>query len=56
MLIDIFSERGYHAIVDVNRLQLPDAIDPKTFKILNSLKKVYRVRVRFPGSEIRRGR
>ncbi|MEC8404985.1 MAG: nucleoside monophosphate kinase, partial [Verrucomicrobiota bacterium] len=26
MLIDVFSERGYHAIVDVNRLDVPDSI------------------------------
>jgi adenylate kinase len=56
MLIDIFSERGYHAIVDVNKLELPDSIDPKTFKITNTMKRVFRVRIRFEGSEIRRGR
>lgn len=56
MLIDIFSERGYHAIVDVNKLELADSIDPKTFKINNTMKRVFRVRIRFEGSEIRRGR
>lgn len=56
MLIDIFSERGYHAIVDVNKLDVPDSIDPKTMKINCVVKKVVRVRVRFPGSQIRRGR
>ena len=56
MLIDVFSERGYHAIVDVNRLDVPDSIDPKTFKIICKIKKIVRVRVRFIGSEIRRGR
>lgn len=56
MLIDIFSERGFFAIVDVNRLDVPESIDPKTFKIKNRMKKIYRVRVRFQGSEIRRGR
>ncbi|MEC7486901.1 MAG: nucleoside monophosphate kinase [Verrucomicrobiota bacterium] len=56
MLIDVFSERGYHAIVDVNRLDVPDSIDPKTFKITCKIKKIVRVRVRFIGSEIRRGR
>ncbi|MGB0460322.1 MAG: nucleoside monophosphate kinase [Opitutales bacterium] len=56
MLIDIFSERGYHAIVDVNKLELPESIDPKTFKINNTIKRVFRVRIRFQGSEIRRGR
>ena len=56
MLIDVFSERGFHAIVDVNKLDVPDSIDPKTFKIKCVTKKIVRVRVRFPGSEIRRGR
>ena len=56
MLIDIFSERGYHAIIDVHREEEPDSIDPKTFKIKTRIKPVYRVRVQFTGSEIRRGR
>ncbi|MDQ8193236.1 nucleoside monophosphate kinase [Coraliomargarita sp. SDUM461004] len=56
MLIDIFSERGYHAIVDVHREEVPDSIDPKTFKIKTRIKLIYRVRVQFKGSEIRRGR
>ncbi|MGC6456513.1 MAG: nucleoside monophosphate kinase [Coraliomargaritaceae bacterium] len=56
MLIDIFSERGYHAIIDLNLLDVPESIDPKTFQIKNRLKRIYRVRVRFQGSEIRRGR
>jgi adenylate kinase len=56
MLIDIFSERGFHAIVDINREEIPESIDPKSFKIKIRIKRVYRVRVTFKGSEIRRGR
>ena len=56
MLIDIFSERGYHAIVDVHREEVPDSIDPKTFKIKTRIKLIFRVRVQFKASEIRRGR
>ena len=56
MLIDIFSERGYHAIVDLNLEEIPDSIDPKTFKIQTRIKRIFRVRVQFKGSEIRRGR
>jgi adenylate kinase len=56
MLIDIFSERGYHAIVDLHREEIPDSIDPKTFKIKTRIKCIFRVRVHFKGSEIRRGR
>lgn len=55
MLLDIFSERGYHATVDIQREEIPDKIDPKTFKIQTRFKKVFRIHVRFSGSEIRRG-
>ncbi|MDV7400642.1 hypothetical protein RZS08_55010, partial [Arthrospira platensis SPKY1] len=33
MVIDIFSERGYHAMVDVRKQRIPARIDPKTFEI-----------------------
>lgn len=56
MLIDIFSERGYHAIIDLHREEIPESIDPKSFKIKTRIKRVYRVRIAFKGSEIRRGR
>jgi adenylate kinase len=56
MVIDIFSERGYHVTVDIRREEVPDSIDPKTFKIKTRVKRVYRVRVYFKGSDIRRGR
>lgn len=55
MLIDIFSERGYHAVVDVHRIEIPETVDLKTGKITCRLKKVYRCIIRFKGSEIRRG-
>jgi adenylate kinase len=55
ILIDIFSERGYHAVIDIRREEIPESLDPRTYKIKTRLKKVYRVLVRFPGSEIRRG-
>jgi adenylate kinase len=55
MLIDIFSERGYHAVVDVHRIEIPDHFDVATGKITCRVKKVYRTIIRFKGSEIRRG-
>ncbi len=55
MLIDIFSERGYHAVVDIHRIEIPDHFDLATGKITCRLKKVYRTIIRFKGSEIRRG-
>lgn len=55
MLIDLFSERGYHATVDLHRIEVPDTFDTATGKITCRVKKVYRLSIRFQGSEIRRG-
>ena len=55
MFIDIFSERGYHAVVDVHRIEVPELFDLATGKITCRVKKVYRTIIRFKGSEIRRG-
>jgi adenylate kinase len=55
MLIDIFSERGYHAVVDVHRIEVPERMDLATGQIICRVKKVYRSIIRFKGSEIRRG-
>jgi adenylate kinase len=55
MLIDVFSERGYHAVVDIHRIDVPDRIDLHTGVIHSHMKKVYRIQIRFQGSEIRRG-
>lgn len=55
MLIDVFSERGFHAVVDVHKIEVPEKIDLATGAICCRTKKVFRVQVRFQGSEIRRG-
>jgi adenylate kinase len=55
MLIDIFSERGYHAVVDIHRIEVPEKFDPATGLIKCRIKKVFRLQIRFSGSEIRRG-
>ncbi|TVR54903.1 MAG: nucleoside monophosphate kinase [Puniceicoccaceae bacterium] len=55
MLIDIFSERGFHAVVDLHRQEIPERIDLKTGKIHCRTKKVWRIQIHFKGSEIRRG-
>ena len=56
MVIDVFSERGYHAVIDIRRKRIPRKFDPKTFEIENETRKVYRIRINFSPSEIRRGR
>jgi adenylate kinase len=55
MLIDVFSERGYHAIVDLHRIEVPEKVDLATGCIQCRVKKVFRLQIRFQGSEIRRG-
>ena len=55
MLIDIFSERGFHATVDLHRVEIPERFDSTTGEIQCRLKKVFRFSIRFKGSEIRRG-
>ena len=55
MFIDIFSERGFHAVVDQHRIEIPETIVAGTGKVITRVKKVWRVSIRFEGSEIRRG-
>ena len=55
MLIDIFSERGYQASVDLHRVEIPNRVDLQTGEIYCRQKKVFRFSIRFKGSQIRRG-
>ncbi len=55
MVIDVFSERGYHAVIDIQRQEYPERCDLATGQIICRTKKVFRLQVRFPASEIRRG-
>ncbi|HEY0945894.1 MAG TPA: nucleoside monophosphate kinase [Opitutaceae bacterium] len=55
MLIDVFSERGYHAVVDLHKIEVPEKVDLATGLIKCRVKKVFRIQIRFQGSEIRRG-
>jgi adenylate kinase len=55
MLIDVFSERGFHATVDLQRVEVPDRVDLTTGEIQCRVKKVYCFSIRFKGSQIRRG-
>ena len=55
MLIDLFSERGYHAVVDKTIQQIPERIDLATGEIKTRTKAVYRIQIHFEASKIRRG-
>jgi len=55
ILIDIFSERGFHATVDLHHIEIPEQFDLQTGQIQCRKKKVFRFGIRFKGSEIRRG-
>ncbi|TWU03266.1 nucleoside monophosphate kinase [Neorhodopirellula pilleata] len=55
MVIDIFAERGFRGVANINLAETPDHFDLKTGKITCKTKKIFRFQVRFEGSEIRRG-
>lgn len=55
IMLDVFSERGFHATVDIQRMDVPERVDLTTGEITCRTKKVYRIEVRFPPSVIRRG-
>ncbi len=55
MLIDIFSERGFHAVVDKNIQEIPERVDLVSGNIQRRSKAVYRIQIYFKGSKIRRG-
>jgi adenylate kinase len=55
MLIDVFSERGYHASVDKHMQEVPERVDLVTGEIRSRAKAVYRIEIHFEASKIRRG-
>jgi adenylate kinase len=55
MLIDLFSERGYHAVVDKHIQEVPERIDLATGEIRSRTKVVFRIQIHFEASKIRRG-
>jgi adenylate kinase len=55
MMIDVFSERGFYAMVDIHRVDVPERINPETWEIVCRVKRVYRFEIRYQASEIRRG-
>ncbi|MCZ6675287.1 MAG: nucleoside monophosphate kinase [Verrucomicrobia bacterium] len=55
MLLDVFSERGYHTSIDIRKLDVPAKVDLKTGVIELITKRMYKFQVRYQGSEIRRG-
>jgi adenylate kinase len=55
MLIDLFSERGYHAVVEKQIEQIPERVDLTTGAITCRAKAVYRIQISFEASKIRRG-
>jgi adenylate kinase len=55
MLIDIYSERGFRANVDIHRIEIPERFDLETGRIKTREKRVFRITIFFAGSKIRRG-
>ncbi len=55
MVLDVFSERGYQAVIDKTISDYPVKIDLQTGEVTCAQKVVYRIQVNFKGSSIRRG-
>lgn len=55
MLIDIFSDRGFHAVVDKQLTKIPERVNVHTGEIQFRPNTTFRIRIYFEGSEIRRG-
>lgn len=55
MVIDVFAERGFRGVANINFAETPDHFDLHTGKITCRTKKIFRFQIRFEGSEIRRG-
>ena len=55
ILLDVFSERGYHTTIDVRKVEVPQRVDLKSGAIHLAEKRIYNFQVRYAGSEIRRG-
>lgn len=55
IVIDVFTERGFRAVVNINRAQIPERVDLSSGQITCATKKIYKFEIRFAGSEIRRG-
>jgi adenylate kinase len=53
MLIDVFSERGFHATVDVTGVCVPKCVDLQSGTNCCEEKKVYRFIVRFRSVQVR---
>jgi adenylate kinase len=55
MLIDVFSERGFHAVVDKQIHHFAEKVCLETGLIQKREKPIYRIEIQFKGSNIRRG-
>lgn len=55
MLIDVFSERGFHAVVDKQIHHVAEKVCLETGIIHKREKALYRIEIQFKGSKIRRG-
>ncbi len=55
ILIDVYSERGYHVTINVRRKRIPEKVNLQTGEITNAIKRIFSFQIRYLGSEIRRG-
>lgn len=55
MLIDVFSDRGFHAVVDKQLTKIPERVNVHTGEIEFRPNTTFRIRIYFEGWEIRQG-
>jgi adenylate kinase len=55
MMIDVLSERGFHAAVDIHKMDVPLRVNPENWEIVCRTKRVYRIEIHYAPSNIRRG-
>jgi len=55
MVLDVFSERGFKTTIDIRKKERAERVNLETGEIQYSAKRVYKFRIQFAGSVIRRG-
>lgn len=55
IMLDVLSERGFRALVDVHKVEVPERVNLATGELTCRTKRVYRIEIQFPSSDIRRG-
>jgi adenylate kinase len=55
MALDLLCERGYTAVLDLQKRRIPEKVDVKSGKVLYKESRIYEFQIEFPKPTIRRG-